>query len=189
MRVEEMASSTAEAIRDCTGTYCGSDDFGETLLQLAKDIIDEGGNVPFSAEGLERIGVNEVVAKMLSQQVFGSTEVVIGHNTRKLVCALDLYDWEEHGAKHKQDIKISKIPANYVQRSIATWVAKGEGIAFQETMELLAEVIGSNRVGFWGQLKNVVNKHFSPMDKKKLLDMALNVIQFYKATRGRRGKK
>jgi hypothetical protein len=123
------------------------------------------------------------VAALLMQQVFGSTELVVGLHARKLVCALDMYDWEESGATTKEAIKMSKIPAERFKKSLATWLPKGERRAFQDTMEALGSVLGENRVGMFGKMQGIIIRHNATKNKKQMTDMVEKIIQFYKVTK------
>ena len=67
---------------------------------------------------------------------------------RKLVCALYLFDWEESGAKAKDELKMSKIPGIHVRKSLSVWIPLGQGRAFQDAMEALGEALGSIKQGF-----------------------------------------
>ena len=50
-------------------------------------------------------------------------------------------------------------------------------------MESLGALLGEKKMGFWGKLTSTVSEHFSPKDKKELLDMATSIVQFYKVTK------
>ena len=188
MTVDQMAASNGDELQNAIGDGYTGTSIGDDLHSIATELAKVGGVVPTDKAGLLEIGVDETVTRLLMQQVFGSTELVIGLHTRKLVCALDMFDWEESGVSCKKDVKLVKIPAGHVTRSLTTWIPKGDGRTFQETMEGLGAAIGGNQIGFWGTLKSVINKHFSQKDKKELLEMATSIVQFYKATRsgGRR---
>lgn len=159
---------------------------GDHLTQIATHLMDEkyGEYVPTNKKDLILVGVDETVASMMMQHVFGSTDIVVGLHTRKLVVALDMFDWEESKVTQKKDVKMAKITAASVKRSLDTWLPLGDRRNFQDTMETLGAQLGDNEVGFWGKLTNTLNKHFSAKDKKSLLDMCNSVLQFYKVTRG-----
>ena len=82
----------------------------------------------------------------------------------------------------KQDLKMAKVTASQVKRSLLTWVPKGEGRTFLVTLEALGENIGRNEIGFWGKMTKVINERFPPKDKKPLLDMLTKIAQFHKST-------
>ena len=137
---------------------------------------------------MDDAGLEDTLARYVTQGVFGSTELVVGLHLRKLVCALDLFDWEESGAKAKNELKMSKIPGIHVRKSLSVWMPPGQGRAFQDAMEALGEALGSIKQGFWGKLDRVIKRHYNAADKKLLMDMVTSVTQFYKVTKkgGRR---
>ena len=148
-----------------------------------------GGIVPCEASELKELKIDETVMGLLLNQVFGETELVIGLNARKLMVALDLFDWEESGAEERVDVKMALVPPNYVKSSLLTWIPQGEMRHFQELMEPLATAIGDHRSGFWGSLMKSLKKHFAPKEKDLLQKMAEKVSQFHKATRVGAAKK
>ena len=161
---------------------------GAEIHAIATELVkDEYRNalIPHTMDELIDIQVEEGVAALLMQHCFGSTELVVGINTRKLVVALDMFDWEEckNGEDLKQDIKMNKVPAERVKKSLAMWLPMGEQRTVQATMESLAALWGANRCGFWGKFNGILNKHFSPKDKKALIEMATSVTQFYKVVK------
>ena len=188
MSVEQMAGSSAQALATCIGDEEDEFGFGENIHQIATELQNNGGTVPTAKDDLVALGVDETVARMMMQQVFGSTHLVIGLHTRKVLCALDMFDWEASGAVSKKDVKMAKITGDHVKRSLETWLPKVETRTFQYTMESIGEVIGKNPVGFWGKLKAIINKNFSAKDKKIVFDMVESILRFYKATKsgGRR---
>ena len=158
------------------------------ILHTAQEIVhNHNGIVPTDKVGLIAAGVDETVASYLMQQVYGRTDLVIGIHTRKVACALDMFDWEETGAKSKLDVKMVNITVNHVKKSLTTWI--DDGILFQAAIECLGETIGKNKLGVWGNISAVVNKHFAPVDKKIVTGMTNNIVQFYKATKSGGKKK
>lgn len=160
------------------------------MHEIARKLIDAGGGVfPTTLEEIKAVGVEDTVARLLMQRVFGSTEIVIGLNIRKITCALDMFDWEETEAKNKRELKMVKVTAPSVRQSLMTWLPKGDWREFQDTVESLGEVLGANKAGYWGQLKAVANKHYSPNEKKKVLSMVEEIIRFFKAKKSGGRKK
>jgi len=94
------------------------------------------------------IGLTEEVNAPLMQRVFGCTGLHCGLHLRKLVVAIDFIDWESAGVSSKLDIKMTKVPAAHVQRSLLTWIPQGERLVMFDTLEELAFVIGSSKKGF-----------------------------------------
>ena len=148
----------------------------------------DGEQFPTTLVQLRDHKVDEHVARCLVQQVFGSPDIVVGLHTRKMVCALDLFDWEEAKFEKKCNLKMKYISASHVKRSINTWLPKGQGMIFQETMEGLGARIGSNKKGFRGKLQTLLNKRMATKDKQTVMKMADDIVCFYKATKsgGRR---
>jgi len=170
----------------------------DTTGKIAKAIHDVstnlsvekfGGIVPCDASELKELKIDETVMGLLLNHVFGETDLVIGLNTRKLMVALDLFDWEESGAEERVDVKMAKVPHNYVRASLLTWIPQGETRHFQELMEQLSSAIGDCKSGFWGSLIKSLKKHFAPKEKDLLQKMAEKVSQFHKATRVGAAKK
>jgi hypothetical protein len=147
-------------------------ELGSGIFDIANELVkpEYGRNVPTTKEELLEIGLDDHLASSLMQQVFGSTELVVGLNACKLMVALDLMDWEECGARAKQDVKMVSITSNSVVRSLATWLPKGDGVLFQDYVESFASAVGANAVGFWGKYKKLAG-HFNPKDKQLLLEM------------------
>lgn len=147
------------------------------------------GIVPSDPADLKELKLDDTVIGLLLNHVFGETDLVIGLNARKLMVALDLYDWEDSGAEERVEVKMVKVPSNYVKASLLTWLPAGEKRHFQELMEPLATAIGDYRNGFWGSLMRTLRRNFSPKDKDSLENMAEKVHQFHKATRTSTAKK
>jgi hypothetical protein len=112
-------------------------------------------------------------------QVFASTELVIGLHARKIVCALDMFDWEESGAKGKRDINISSILSNHVGNSLKTWMPKGSGNNFYLMMNALGTIIGDNKQGNQAAVKTMVESSFPSKDKQHVLDLMKSIRRFY----------
>jgi len=68
-----------------------------------------GWIVPCEASELKELKMDETVMGLLLNQVFGETELVIGLNARKLMVALDLFDWEESGTEERVDVKMALV--------------------------------------------------------------------------------
>ena len=189
MTIEEMAGSTVAELQSHIDPDDTKETVGTILHAVATQLHNDGGTVPTTKDALVDCGVENIVARLLVHRVFGSTELVIGLHCRKVVCALDMFDWEESGANKKDSIKMARVPAGPVRSSLQAWLPKGQWQPFQEALDSLGRVVGANEVGFWGKLKTVVNKHYSPADKKKLMAMAESILQFYKATKSGERKK
>lgn len=144
---------------------------------------EQGGCVPTEKKELQEIGLSESLASMVTQHVFGSTELVVGLHTRKLFVALDMIDWEDTEVANKSAVKMVTVSAATVKNSLHKWLPKGDLDKFQNTIEPLAEALGTKENGFWGKLTATLNTHFSTKDKKQLLDMANSISQFYKITK------
>ena len=156
-----------------------------TILNLCKELVKApyNGVVPSTEAGLEAVGLKEDVSAPLLQRVFGSTALHCGLNLRKLVVAIDLIDWEAAGVSSKLDIKMTKVPAAHVLRSLLTWTPQGERLVMHDILEELAFVVGSSKQGFWGRYEKLTKKH-SAKDKNLLMSMATDIVRFYKAVRG-----
>ena len=111
--VEDMGESTGPKLQTIINRHCKNNSVGDALCSLTTKLHKDNHKctVPSTKEGLQALKVDETVASLLLQQVFGSTELVVGLHACKLVCALDLVDWEESGASLKQDVKMVKMPA------------------------------------------------------------------------------
>jgi len=94
----------------------------------------------------------------MMQHVFRCTDLCFGAAFRKVVVAVDLFDWEEGGVAEKENVKMAKIPLANVKKSVLTWLPNGQRLVIQDTLEVLAIAIGRNRSGFWGQLQKVANQ-------------------------------
>ena len=178
---EKEGSSLATIIGDIDGDAQAS---APTVLKMCKELVKDpyNGVIPSSPAALEAVGLHESVSTPLLQRVFGCTGLHCGLNLRKLVCAVDLYDWEAAGVLSKLDLKMTKVPAAHVQKSMLTWVPQGERLAMQDLLEELAFAIGSRKQGFWGQCERMAKRH-TPKDKKILMDAATDIARFYKAVK------
>lgn len=99
-----------------------------------------------------------------------------------------MFDWEETGAANKESIKMAKVPAERVKKSIETWLPNCDRRSMQASMEALGGALAANEVGFWGKMEKAINRRFSINDKKRLKGITNKIMQFYKATKsgGRR---
>ena len=195
MLMEQMAGAEVAKIQSCITFETGSDDesleAAQAIHDLATVLVNEhNGKVPQDKDGLLALGVDDMVVWKLMQQVFGSTETIIGLTTWKIVCAIDMHDWEESGGDKKSDIKMAKITAVHVKASLSTWLPKGDGRRFHDSMEQLGEAISISRRGMWGQITAAINRHFPTKEKKQLLALLNNIAQLFNATKsGGRGKR
>ena len=144
---------------------------------------NHGGAVPTEKEMLVAMCKDDTVACLMMSHCFGSTEIVIGLHARKILTALDLYDWEEAGFKAKTEVKMTKIPAGHIMKSLRTWIPKGEGRDFYDTMDSLGTLLAVSRQGQWGYIKQAFGR-FSPNNKRLVEGMVDSIIQFYKVTKG-----
>ena len=113
MEVETMANLNGPELQAIINDIDDMNLVGQDLHAIATELNkpDHEGVVPSTKKELSSVKVDDNVAALLLQQVFGSTELVVGLHARKLVCALDMFDWEESGATKKQDVKMVKVPA------------------------------------------------------------------------------
>jgi len=107
------------------------------------------GIVPSTFKGLKALKVCDDVIIHVMQHVFGCTDLHFGVAFRKLVVAIDLFDWEEGGVAEKENVKMAKIPLANVKKSVLAWLPNGQRLVVQDTLEALAIAIGRNRSGFW----------------------------------------
>lgn len=191
LHAASMANENAQSLQAIINESDDKNFVGESIFVLSKK-VEQRGSVPTSKSELLAMGVDDTVASLLMQNVFGSTDIVVGLHARKIVVALDLFDWEDCGAEEKSEIKMVNVKAGTVKKSCKTWVPKGEHCNFHDVMDSIGTLLGADQKGVWGRVKGVINQHFSTKDKKDLTDMAERITQFYKATRSRigsRGKK
>ena len=111
MDIQWMVEKDRPFLQTVIDSHCKDNKVGQSLFDIATKLEEHRQCVPFTKEGLMAVKVNEMVASLLLQQVFGETELVVGLHARKVVCALDLVDWEESGATLKQNIKMVNMPA------------------------------------------------------------------------------
>jgi hypothetical protein len=188
-----MSEASAEDVRMIIDDFeCDQDrslEVAKTLLAVATVIQDDhDGIVPQTKEGLKSI-VEEPLLSLLMQQVYASSELVISLHTRKILVALDMMDWEEFGAKMKSEVLMGKVSPEKVRKGLRTWLPKGEGVHFHDTMDSIGSLISARSKGDWGKIEKVIASHFSTKDKDALTNMTNAIHQFCKATRGSRGKK
>ena len=195
---EDKALSNPEAVSDKTQAELqaiintvdtGNTECAQTILSVATELDKAKYNdqIPTTKEGLVGATISETVATKLMQDVFASTELVVGRHARKIVVALDLHDWEE-SAKNKQDFKMTKLGPERARKSLLKWLPKGEKRNFQETMDALGDTFGEGEVGTWGKFKDTLNRHFNTKDKRALTEMVESIVRFYKSTK-RGGRK
>lgn len=184
MTAATMVNATVDELVDALEGDEGSGyDFNPLatqLLGIASHVVANEGLVPTDFEEMVEAGVDEVVAQLMMQQVFGSTELIIRLNHIVVVCALDLFDWEQLGVELKTEIDVKSISAEHVLSSAATWLPRGKGIKFQQALEALGAIIGQNKKGFWGKLQAVITKYFKGKDKAKVEGLVNDILRFYK---------
>ena len=189
MGIQAMAEATPEQLQAKIDVGDDTDTAkGPVLHAIATAIRSGPGEVPYDKDGLLAQGINEEVVHALMQQVFGSTQIVLGIHARKVVCALDMIDWEDTGATTKTEIKMAKIRPVQVEKSLKTWLPHGDGLEFQKTVQGLGKAIGIPKMGSWGRIKAMINKRYSTKDKKIVIKLAEDIACFYNATKsgGRR---
>lgn len=184
---EQIANKTVEDVQTAINS-CDlkpAQKLGKVIHAVGTKLNAEkfNGNVPCNAADLKALKLDETVIGLLLNHVFGDSDLVIGLNTRKLMVALDLYDWEDSSAEMRVDVKMVKIPSNYIKASLLTWLPTGEKRNFQELLEPLATAVGEHKCGFWGKLTSSLKRHFSPKDKDALVKMSEKIHQLQKSTR------
>ena len=163
--VNDIAGADVETLTDALkGDSSGTFNFSQlagSLKDVATAIVAAGGTVPTTLDELLELPIDATVARLLMQQVFGSTEIIIGYDTCKVMCAVDLIDWEcLEGVEVRSDIKITDLKAAHVKRSLQTWLPRGQGIEFQHAMEALGDVIGPKQKGFLGEATGNHHQNF-----------------------------
>lgn len=183
-----MAASAPTLTQCKTFAEDNTNTTGGPLHEIATNLKAIDGKVPCCLEGLvDVVGLEDTLTGHVMQGVFGSAELVIGLHIRKLVCAVDFFDWEESGVSKKDELKMTKIPGGHVRKSLASWMPPGSGRACQDAVEALAEALGTAKI--WGKLTMAVKRHFNSNDEKELMEMATNIVQFCKvAKKGGRSK-
>ena len=186
-RVEQISEATftalEAAIKGDKNKFHAEEKVVEDLISISKTLYAQDP-YPYTVEDFVRCGLDDSVARKLMQDVFGSTEIVIGLNIRKVVVAIDLIDWEGiNGVERRSEMKSKDVTPAYVKRSILTWLPAGTGMPFQDAVERIGAAIGKNTVGFWGKMQTVINKHFKPSEKEVLNSMADAILRYYKASK------
>jgi endonuclease III len=190
--VEEMSYASANDVKVIIDDFEQDNtlELAQTLLDVATAIQNNHeGVVPQTKEGLKAIGVEEPVSSLLMQQVYASSELVVSLHTRKILVALDMVDWEEVGVENKSEVKMSKVTAEKVRRSVRTWLPKGEAAKFHDTLDSIGNLVASKNLGDWGKIQHVISIDFSLKARETLVGMTQAIFQFYKATKTRRTKK
>ncbi|CAB9522413.1 hypothetical protein SEMRO_1299_G260710.1 [Seminavis robusta] len=149
--------------------------------KLLEPELKHEGKIPTNKKDLMTI-CSKNVASLLMSHVFGSTELVVGLHARKILVALDMYDWEESGMTQKADVKMANIPASMVKKSLKTWLPKGESHDFFDMMDTLGSLFPT-KAGVWGKITKPINAHFSPKEKEMAIGMVTTISQSYKATK------
>ena len=194
--VPKMATATVEMLattlkgEETFENFNITDELAKPLHAMAEAIENSGGKIPTELDGLIANKVDHYVARKMMQQVFGSTDIIIEIHTRTIVCALDLFDWEEtENVTLKSDIKMKQISAERVKQSLQTWLPRGQRLEFQETMMALGEVFKKNHKGFWGKLQSIISKTFKGDDKNDVMEMVNDIVRFYKIVKCGKRKK
>ena len=184
LRTENIVAATVEelnaAIKGDSQFDVGN--IGEELLEMAQS-LNALEYVPTREQEFKDCGIDSFVVHTLMQDVFGTTDLIIGLNIRKVVVAIDLIDWEALGVERRSDVKAKDLTAKHVKESVLTWLPKGLGLDFQKAVEKVGEAIGTNKIGFQGKLQACINKHFKPAEKDKLVAMRDAILRYYKATK------
>jgi endonuclease III len=182
-----METVTYQDLMDITQDHPDADKMATAIEQLVEGLNENfDGIVPQKKDDLVELA-DETVASEMMTQVFGSTDFSVGLHARKILIALDMFDWED-SADRKQDVKMSNIYTLHVKKSLKTWMPKGTGKDFHDMMESVGSIICARRQGEWGKIKAVINAHFPYTEKTCVLDMVESISQFYKATKSKKGK-
>ena len=183
--IPTLAAATREQLIDYIPKNHGfdADAFADSILAVATSFNASEEDFPTTLEGLLELDVDDYAAQTLMQQVFGSTDIVVGKHTRKFVCALDFFDWEGCGVKSKKEIRMKHVSARSVKASLETWLPRGQRMKFQDTVENLTGAIARSRQGFWGRLQGCINSHFSPKEKPQIKAIVIKILQYYVATK------
>ena len=189
--VNEVRDANEGDMQAIIDKYQGGRGNGSVLVSIATQIANmHDGSVPCTKKAL--LGLEDVdttVAGILMQQVFASTELVVGLHARKICAALDMFDWEEFGAVNKTDVKMIKISSAAVRESLKTWLPPGASKDFHDIMHALGDFMAADTRGSWGDCKACINAHFSAKDVKVLQEMYLDIMRFSKATRAGKRRK
>lgn len=185
-----FSESTEEDIEELIHSVHDYNDTASTIHELATGLKTKTspGYVPTNFDGWNALGLDQTICFLVMQQVFGSTGIVATLNSRKVLCALDMFDWEDSGAIDKVSIKMDKISPRHIVESLQTWLPRNQRRSLQDSMEAIGTAIGNQNVGFWGKMDQIIKSRFSSRDKKLVGDMVTSINQFYKATKvgGRR---
>lgn len=190
---EELVKKTPAAVQTVVdATNRKNPNVGSVLHQVAIAVHNNNGSIPKDPKELNTVlghCVNETERALLMQDVFGSTDLIIGTHARKIAVALDLFDWEEFGEK-KSEIKMTMIKAPAVKRSFKTWLGnaalRAEVGNFHNVMHHLGELLGRDAKGDHGRITKVINRHFSTDEKKYLINIVTSITRFYKACKKRK---
>lgn len=150
---------------------------------------NHGGNVPQTKAGLLALNLDETIASLMMLHVFAAPELVVCLHARKILTAIDLIDWEETGVEEKREVKMAKLPAERVRKSLFTWLPRGKAMEFYDTMNHLGNLIGHPVIGSWGMVTAAINSNFTPKDKTLLDKMVNQISQIYVATKSGGGGK
>lgn len=186
-----VANASPVALQTCFDLYTSEsdDDLGQNVKTLAQKLNAPpySGVVPSTNDGLLALGVEAPVASSLLVDTFGSTSPAIYLETKKLVCALDLFDWEEPqyweagAVVAKSVLKMDKIKDTHVRRSLETWVPAGDLTAFITTANALGSILPSSK-GAWGTLMNALATGFSTKEREQAKDIMVAANRFFVAT-------
>lgn len=181
---EAVCEVDADTVQELIAGFDDKNLVGAAIFAVAMKLnTDHNGIVPRDKDGLLTIKLDDTVASLLMQHVFGSTELIVGLHARKILTALDMVDWEETGATVKKEVKMVSLPPKNVKKSLRTWLPKGEAVGFHDTMDTIGSLIAAPQSGEWGRLKAAINSSFATKDKDKLNEMVAHISQMYRATR------
>ncbi|CAB9526310.1 unknown protein [Seminavis robusta] len=166
---DNFATATENRIQKVINDYDDKNLVAATIKSIAAKLLEpelkHEGKIPTNKKDLMTI-CSENVASLLMSHVFGSTELVVGLHARKILVALDMYDWEESGTTQKADVKMANIPASMVKKSLKTWLPKGESHDFFDMMDTLGSLFPT-KAGVCGKITKPASMHTSPPKRKK----------------------
>jgi len=189
--LKEAKALTPEAISKLKGDYlrdliCHIDPENEGATGCIEDVSFDlmkkfTGILPSTNKELKDIRLTPAVRGILLLEAFASPELFVSMHMRKIVIALDMVDWEEHGAKKKSKVEMKTFPPELVKKSLRMWLQKGEGVKLHQLMVQLGTLLGQDKRGTWGKVKGCIDQSFALHEKEELFKMCNSITTFYKA--------